>query len=226
MELNRRTLLAGMSAAPLSLTPLSATPPSPASPAGHDRWLNDRIDWPGFLAGADLIWNRLPTTWYEGPFLGNGFLGSGIYAEPGANAVRFTVQHSEVQDHRPQFGSLFGLARLPIGHLTLRPVGAITAVDWRLDLWNAELLGTITTAAGSLRLRAYVHSVQPVLRVDVTPSAGERGFTWVFQPAVAVSPRADPVFNKPPPPGYGANPAPAVTHAGGAEVITQPLLAG
>jgi len=225
MELSRRTLLAGLSAAPLSVTPLSPAPPA-AAPARHDGWLTDRIDWAGFLAGADLIWKRLPTTWYEGPFLGNGFLGSGIYAEPGANAVRFNVQHSEVQDHRPQFGSLFGLARLPIGYLTLRPVGAITGIDWRLDVWNAELLGTITTAAGSLRLRAYVHSVQPVLQVDVTPTSGERGFTWVFHPAVAVSPRADPVFNKPPPAGYGPNPAPVVTHAGGAEVITQPLLAG
>jgi alpha-L-fucosidase 2 len=224
MELSRRALLAGLSATPLSLsTPLSS---ASAATEKHDGWLNDRIDWAGFLAGADLIWKRMPTTWYEGPFLGNGFLGSGIYAEPGANAVRFNVQHSEVQDHRPQFGSLFGLARLPIGYLTLQPVGAITGVDWRLDLWNSELLGTITTAAGSLRLRAYVHSVQPVLQVDVTPTEGERRFTWAFHPAVAVSPRADPVFGKPPPAGYEANPAPVVTHVAGAEVITQPLLAG
>src|SRR6266576_1348062 len=70
----------------------------------------------------------MPKTWYEGPFLGNGFLGSGIYAEPGAetSAVRFNVQHSEVQDHRPEYGSLFGLARL-------------------LGLYDAELTGTLTT---------------------------------------------------------------------------------
>ncbi|MEV6713927.1 hypothetical protein AB0M48_18040 [Lentzea sp. NPDC051208] len=53
-----------------------------------------------------------------------------------------------MQDHRPEFGALFGLARLPIGYFTLEPVGAITGVDLRLDLWNAELTGTITTAAG------------------------------------------------------------------------------
>jgi len=224
MELSRRSVLAALSLAPLSMTPLSSAAAASPGHAGH--WLDDQIDWAGFLAGADLIWQRMPATWYEGPFLGNGFLGSGVYAEPGANAVRFNVQHSEVQDHRPEYGSLFGLARLPIGYLTLRPVGAITGIEWRLDLWNAELRGTITTAAGSLRLRAYVHSVQQVLSVDVTPTAGERAFTWVFHPAVAVSPRADPVFNKPPPAGYGPNPAPVVTHVQDAEVITQPLLAG
>jgi alpha-L-fucosidase 2 len=189
-------------------------------------WLDERVSWPGFLAAADLVWRRMPTAWYEGPFLGNGFLGTGVYAEPGANAVRFTVGHSEVQDHRPEYGALFGLARLPIGYLTLEPVGAITAVDWRLDLWNAELRGTVTTAAGSLRLRAFVHSGQPVLRVDVTPSEGERGFRWTFHPAVAVSPRADPVFGKPPPAGYQPNPAPSVERHGDVELITQPLLAG
>jgi hypothetical protein len=206
-----------------------ALPPTTAlaAPARPDRgWIDEQVDWPRFLAAADLVWQRMPKTWYEGPFLGNGFLGSGSYAEPGANAVRFTVQHSQVQDHRPEFGSLFGLARLPIGYLTLEPVGAITGIDWRLDVWNAELTGTVTTAAGSLALRAYVHSTRSVLSVDVTPTDGEAGFRWVFHPAVAISPRADPVFNKPPPPGYAANPAPTVKHVGDVEVIDQPLTAG
>src|SRR6266542_4915252 len=164
--------------------------------------------------------------WFDGPFLGNGFLGSGIYREPGANAVRFNVQHTEVQDHRPEFGSLFGLARLPIGHLTLEPVGAITAVDWRLDVWNAELRGTITTAAGSLVLRAFIHTRRSVLVVEITPSEGERGFRWVFHPAEAISPRANPVFGRTPPAGYTANPAPTVSRHDDIELIVQPLLAG
>jgi hypothetical protein len=228
-EITRRAVLGGAAGGALAGA-LPATV-ALAGDDGHDDdrhggFLHDRVDWPGFLAGADLIWKRMPTTWYEGPFLGNGFLGSGIYAEPGANAVRFNVQHSQVQDHRPEFGSLFGLARLPIGYLTLEPVGAITAVDWRLDVWNAELTGTITTAAGSLALRAFVHSTRSVLLVEVTPTDGEAAFKWTFHPAVAVSPRADPVWNKPPPAGYAANPAPTVKQHGDIQVIDQPLTAG
>lgn len=188
--------------------------------------IHDAIPWERFLAEADLVWRRIPQTWYEGPFLGNAFLGSGIYAQPGANAVRFNVQHSEVQDHRPEFGSLFGLARLPIGHLTLEPVGAITGVDWRLDLWNAELRGTITTSAGSLGLRALVHNSRSVLAVEVTPSAGEEAFRWAFHPEEAISPRANPIFNRQPPEGYTGNPSPTVERHGGLEVVVQPLLAG
>ncbi|MBT2227886.1 glycoside hydrolase family 95-like protein [Nonomuraea sp. NEAU-A123] len=213
-ELSRRALLGSALAAP-ALGALGGPP-----------LLRDEIDWQSFLADADLVWQRMPQTWYEGPFLGNGFLGSGIYAQQDANAVRFNVQHSEVQDHRPEYGALFGLARLPIGHLTLEPAGAITGVDWRLDLWNAELTGTITTAAGSLKISALIHNDRSVLAVDVVPSDGERDFRWTFHPEEAISPRANPIFNKPPPPGYTTNPAPAVTRHADLELITQPLVAG
>ncbi|GAA2431333.1 hypothetical protein GCM10010191_51390 [Actinomadura vinacea] len=224
-EISRRTLLGGtLAGTALAGTAgtLAGAPRAMAAPG----LIQEDVDWERFLADADPVWRRMPQTWYEGPFLGNAFLGSGIYAEPGANAVRFNVQHSQVQDHRPQFGSLFGLARLPIGYLTLEPVGAITGVDWRLDLWNAELRGTITTAAGSLELRALVHNDRSVLAVEVTPTAGEEGFRWAFHPAKAISPRADPVFERPPPEGYAANPDPTVTRHGDLEVIVQPLLAG
>ncbi|WP_405675353.1 Tat pathway signal sequence domain protein [Streptomyces sp. NBC_01511] len=212
-------------AAGASRTPLPPAPAAPALAAFEPHTAED--SWRGVLDDADPLWRRMPATWFEGPFLGNGFLGSGIYAEPGENAVRFNVQHSEVQDHRPEFGSLFGLARLPIGHFTLEPVGTITGVDWRLRLREAELTGTLTTDKGTLRLRAFVHTATSVLAVEITPSGGERDFRWVFHPAESISPRA---AHKPAPEGYAANP-PAVIeqHGDGLGQLTaavQPLLAG
>ncbi|MGV9855584.1 glycosyl hydrolase family 95 catalytic domain-containing protein [Streptomyces sp. NPDC003442] len=200
-------------------TAYAAGPPAPAAaarPAGDP--------WATVLADADMVWQKMPQTWYEGPFLGNARLGSGIYAEPGgANAVRFNVQHSEVQDHRPEFGSLFGLARLPIGYFTLEPVGAITAVDWRLRLRDAELTGTITTDKGTLTLRALVHNSRSVMAIEVTPTSGEAAFRWVFHPAEAISPRVD---FKPVPDGYTGNPPAVVEDHHGVQAAVQPLLAG
>ncbi|MEU5926261.1 glycoside hydrolase family 95-like protein [Streptomyces antimycoticus] len=217
------TAVAAGAAAGLSgpATAYAAEPQTPAAavtaqPAGDP--------WATVLADADLVWQKLPQTWYEGPFLGNALLGSGIYAEPGdANTVRFNVQHSEVQDHRPEFGSLFGLARLPIGYFTLEPVGAITAIDWRLRLRDAELTGTITTDKGTLRLRALVHNSRSLLAIEVTPSAGETAFRWVFHPAEAISPR---VAFKPVPDGYTGNPPAVVEDHQGIQAAVQPLLAG
>ncbi|MCQ9134222.1 glycosyl hydrolase family 95 catalytic domain-containing protein [Streptomyces hilarionis] len=177
--------------------------------------------WADFLHGQDLVWRRLPTRWYEGPFLGDGLLGSMVYQEPGANRIRFTVQHGRVQDHRPAFGSGWGTCRLPVGHLTLDPVGTITAVDWRLSLWNAELTGTVTTSAGTLTLAALVHD--EVLAVRVTADGGER-VVWTFHPEDAVSPRR---IQEDPPAGYTPNPPwTAKTSADGVEQVLQPLTGG
>ncbi|MFF1474094.1 glycosyl hydrolase family 95 catalytic domain-containing protein [Streptomyces mirabilis] len=220
---SRRTVLATGSA--LGGTLLAGGLPAQARAAGHA----DTSDpWHTVLDDADLVWQRMPRTWYEGPYLGNGFLGSGIYAEPGTetgsfSAVRFNVQHSQVQDHRPEFGSLFGLARLPIGWFTLEPVGAITGLDWRLGLRDAELTGTLTTDQGTLTLRALVHNSRSVLAVEVTPSEGERDFRWVFHPADAISPRAD---FKPLPDGYRGNPPAEVATHDGVSTAVQPLLSG
>ncbi|WP_176741420.1 Tat pathway signal sequence domain protein [Streptomyces sp. LUP30] len=186
----------------------------------RDTMTSDRA-WADFLRGQDLLWSRLPTRWYEGPFLGDGLLGSMVYQEPDANRIRFTVQHGRVQDHRPEFGSGWGTCRLPVGHLTLEPVGAITAVDWRLSLWNAELTGTVTTSAGRLTLAAFIHD--EVLAVRVTADGGER-VVWTFHPEDAVSPRR---IQEAPPAGYTPNPPwTAKTSADGAEQVLQPLTGG
>ncbi|MFC0544144.1 glycosyl hydrolase family 95 catalytic domain-containing protein [Kutzneria chonburiensis] len=216
VELSRRSVLAAGGA--LLATPALGIPDFDLDTNG--------LNWRNFIGGSDLVWQQLPKNWYDGPFLGNGFLGSGIYAEPGANAIRFNVQHSEVQDHRPEFGSLYGLARLPIGWFTLEPQGTITKVDWRLSLYDAELAGTITTTAGSIAIRAIVHNGLSTLAVQAKPTAGEAKFGWVFHPAPAVSPRTDPKFNKPAPAGYLPNPKPTTDTSGDATVITQPLLSG
>ncbi|MFE7708772.1 glycoside hydrolase family 95-like protein [Streptomyces sp. NPDC057486] len=229
---SRRTVLAtgtalggalalGGAAFPAQAAAPATAPAGSPAPVVH----SPADSWRTVLDDADLLWQKLPTTWYEGPYLGNGRLGSGIYAEPGATttAVRFNVQHSEVQDHRPEFGSLFGLARLPIGHFTLEPAGTITGIEWWMRLRTAELEGTITTTAGTLKLRAFVHSSSDLLAVEITPSEGEQGFRWVFHPADAVSPRAG--FQKPPA-GYTGNPPATVEEHGGSSAAVQPLLAG
>lgn len=213
--------MVGGAAVPAQAAAPATAPAASAAPVVH----SPDDSWRTVLDDADLLWQKLPKTWYEGPYLGNGRLGSGIYAEPGATttAVRFNVQHSEVQDHRPEFGSLFGLARLPIGHFTLEPAGTITGIEWWMRLRTAELEGTITTTAGTLKLRAFVHSSSDLLAVEITPSEGEQGFRWVFHPADAISPRAD---FKPLPDGYTGNPPAVVEQHGEVTAAVQPLLAG
>jgi alpha-L-fucosidase 2 len=228
---SRRTVLgvaAGGAAAVALPAAIAAVSSSAGAAAGDpsiaavplDNQMTTDAQWSDFLRGQDLLWRRLPTVWHEGPFLGDGRLGTLVYKEPGQNQVRFTVQHSEVQDHRPEFGALFGLARLPVGHLTLEPAGSISSVSWRLGLWNAELTGTITTSAGQLSLQVFIHN--QVLVAAVTPSGGER-VRWVFHPEPAISPRA---ASQTPPSGYTGNPPPTTKTTGDVKQVLQSLLSG
>jgi len=63
------------------------------------------IEWPAFLAQQDPIWERLPETWMEGTFIGNGRLGAMIYrghgeSEPGADVLAWTIGRSDLYDDR------------------------------------------------------------------------------------------------------------------------------
>ncbi|MGI5502450.1 glycosyl hydrolase family 95 catalytic domain-containing protein [Lentzea sp. CA-135723] len=176
--------------------------------------------WREFIGAQDLVWKRPPTQYGQAPFLGDGRLGSVVYAE--GNVVRFTVQHADVQDHRDTGGSQFGVCRLPVGNLKITAAGEVTGVDWRLDLWNAELRGTVTTSLGVITFAAYVHSERSVFSLDVTASGTEQP-VLAFEPSKAIPPRAD--FN-PLPDGYVLNPDPVTAPDGRETLVTWALNAG
>lgn len=229
MELSRRGFLGGVvggvaaaGALPSAAEATEATETEKHGPRLDNRMRSDQ-QWARFLAGQDLVWRRVPRTWYEGPFLGNGFLGSMVYQEPGRNALRFTIHHSQVQDHRPQFGNEWGVARLPVGNLALEPVGQITGADLRLDLWHAELKGTITTDRGTIGVTAFVDSGRSLLAVTIHPSKGERAATLTFTPSAALSPRT---IREDPPANFPLNPDPVTTTENNITLVTQPMVAG
>ncbi|MGW8955503.1 glycosyl hydrolase family 95 catalytic domain-containing protein [Streptomyces sp. NPDC055709] len=170
--------------------------------------LDDTVDWKKFLGESSMVWATVPTTLYQAPFLGNGGLGAAVYQTGSAKRLDFELGDSRVRDHQGTGGTLFGNARLRIGKLTLNTAGDVTSVDLRLSLWDAELSGTVTTTAGVLWVRAYVHASRDVLAVAVTVLSGSEQVAWTFTPAVARSPRLD--FN-PPPTGLLDNPAPVIS---------------
>ncbi|HEX8869432.1 MAG TPA: Tat pathway signal sequence domain protein, partial [Lentzea sp.] len=222
MDLSRRGLLGGVMAG-AALTALPVDGPVTAGADVGGTGCATRIDWERFLAEQDLVWQRVPRAWYEGPFLGNGFLATAMYREPGANAVRFTVDHALVQDHRPQFGNEWGVARLPVGRVLLTPVGKITGVDLRLDLWNAELRGKIITDRGELAVRSFIHAEKSLLHLEVRPSSGEKAFKLEFLALDAMSPR---IIREPPPATLPLNPKPVTRTEDGLTLVTQEMVAG
>ena len=182
-----------------------------------------QIDWKTFMSGQDMIWNRLPQTWYEAPFMGNGSMGTYICKEPEKNAIRVDVNNSMVHDHREDDKGI-------IGYFLLHPVGEITSGTMRLDLWDAETRGCIRTTSGEIKLRACVTSESPYIIVEAEATEGERDFTWRFYPESTDSPRqlnailkkSKNHFKK----DYISNPASQLYERNGLNYCWQPLLAG
>jgi len=172
-----------------------------------------KVDWPEFIGRHDLIWDALPTHFDYGAFLGNGMLGSTLYKD-GPNRLRWEMGRSDVTEHRRDN------ARLPIGGLVLTTIGKIKDGTMRMDIWNAEVRGTITTDKGTITFRSFVHTHEMVLITDVHSAAGETDASFAWNARPCIDNRNAKRFRDPPNP-------PAVTDTtNGVAVCTQPRFAG
>lgn len=184
--------------------------------------VRNKVDWPKFLSRHDLVYARLPEKWGEGAFTGNGLLGAMVYKTDDGKALRFRIGRSDVMVQGA--GSPH---RLPIGDLVLVPQGTITGGTMRLDLWNAEVTGTVKTDKGEIAFRTFTHATDLVQVIDLRPSEGERGCQWRFEPGIAMNPRdvKDAISKKEPIPP-SPNPEPVIATSGDIHTVDQKLRIG
>lgn len=146
------------------------------------------VDWERFMAANDMEWVVKPVSWDEGAFLGNGLLGTMVYGEEHAakrHVLRMVTGRTDVtatRTDKPGFPP-----RVPLGELNLEMSGKIYhPTHMRISLWDAELQATLTTTNGEVKLRSLVHSLCPVLAVEIETSEGESGAqcAWYAYPDV------------------------------------------
>ena len=199
---------------------------------------NANVDWPDFLSRHDLVWERAPMAWYEGPFLGNGMLGSMVH-QLDDQTIRISVGRSDVEDHR-QGGGFLNKARLPNGYFTLNTAGKISGFKAKLKLYDAEAVICIQTKAGQIDIRGIVHSDDMIIAYEILPSKGEAACTLSWHPLDAIAParrQADELVaklgDKAPRSrinwhnaDYEYNPKPVISSKDGYAVCCQSLLVG
>ena len=139
----------------------------------------DKIDWKSFLSRHDMVWKRLPDRFENAAYTGNGLTGAMVFTSDKGQSLRWQMGRSDVA---------FMTARIPIGDLIMKPQGRIESGEMRLDLWNAEVRGTIKTDKGEIEFRTYTHSDRMV-NVFETICSGEEKATWSWEPGLAVDPR-------------------------------------
>jgi hypothetical protein len=139
----------------------------------------DQVDWKSFLSRHDMVWKRLPDRFENAAFTGNGQLGTMVFSTDKGQSLKWQMGRSDVA---------FGTSRIPIGDLVLKPAGKLTAAEMRLDLWNAEVRGKITTDRGEIEFRTFTHSIEMVNVFETICRGGEKA-TWSWSPGLATEPR-------------------------------------
>lgn len=190
------------------------TTPSSARAQGNTS-IQDKINWPNFLARHDLVWEKLPAQWHEGAFLGNGLLGSMIYLSEDGKNLRWDIGRSDVVDRG---------GRISIGTLTLKTVGSLTGGNMRLDLWNAQATGTLQTDRGEIRFHSFTHAKDLVTAINIQTTRGESGAIWEFTPGIAAS--AAKIHEKKTLTEADRNPSPESGETAGTRWVLQPLKQG
>jgi alpha-L-fucosidase 2 len=174
-----------------------------------------KVDWPKFLSTSDMVWTRLPDNWNSGVFMGNGLLGTNVFLDETGKSLMWRVGRTDV--------TLNG-SRIPIGELVLRTAGDLQGGNLRLDLWNAELDGTIRTTRGEIQIRSYTHAQQMVQVIEIQPDPGEASCQFEWHPGLAVDPRH--IARKEPIPEDEKVPNPQLSEIDRIHFSTQPLLGG
>lgn len=187
MTLNRREFVAA--AAAHAALGASLRPRAHALSTGS--LVHDAVVWPEFLRQHDLLWDRVPQSWPEAPFLGNGRYALYMHAGKDGRSLRFAVDHIDAYDHRDaSWGTVaYGRARYHVGDFLLETVGTITGASLRLHLCDACLRGQVHTSAGSVQLEVFVHALQDLIDLRVRCEAGEMDAAWRWQPGEPVTSR-------------------------------------
>ena len=187
------------------------------------------INWANYLSKQDLLWDEVPKDYFAGAFVGNGLLGTIIFKDDiDTTALRFEIGRTDVYDHRTASPSAYETSRLPIGQLLLKPIGTITHVNLRNDIWNAEIRGELTTTEGTISFRCFVPSAEELIVVNMKTTGKENKAKFSFRPQLAQSARyiAKRAMGLELNVAYQQNPAFKTEIVDKIEVVTQPLLMG
>lgn len=142
------------------------------------------INYSQFLGQHDMTWDRVPNRWELAPYSGNGNVGFLFYQAKGEakNVISIYAGRHDYYDHREpwQGKDLLWIyrGRLPLGHFNLKSKGDIIDADLRIDLWNAEMTGVITTTEGSYRVRGLSHADTDIIYFETDATDESIEISW------------------------------------------------
>jgi alpha-L-fucosidase 2 len=112
----------------------------------------------------DLKWSKVPSSYIEGAFLGNGEQGTNIWARP-EESLHFDIGDTRIYD---------GTNRAPIGKFVLKTKSVRKSFEMGLSLEDAEAKGEIKTESGAVAFKAISVSGRNLSLVEFSVKGGEQ----------------------------------------------------
>ncbi len=152
--------------------------------------LSQQIDWPHFLAQQDLVWEEIDTDFYNGAFIGDGIQGAMIMQdESNTNGIRMLMGHYQAIAHYSISGWEYCDSRVYAGNIFIHPEGTAVSQTMRLNVWDGEASGVITTDKGRLSWRAFAERQHNVFVVVLDSDGDEKESTLGIRPEWGITPR-------------------------------------
>jgi len=126
-------------------------------------------NWAEFIAKQDLTWNNnIDENFYHGAFIGNGIEGAMIMKDPkNSNGLRMLMAHYKAISHNQIPNFEYTDSRVYVGNIIITPVGEIINQTMRMNLYDGEASGVITTNKGVINWSAFVDRIDNVFVVKL-----------------------------------------------------------
>jgi alpha-L-fucosidase 2 len=133
------------------------------------------INWPEFMAKQDLVWNNnVDSNFFHGAFIGDGIQGAMIMQDSrNPNGLRMLMSHYKAIAHYSIPNYEYCDSKVYAGNIIIAPVGKRTRQTMRMNLYDGETSGLITTDEGTVNWRAFGDRKNNVFVVVLKGENGE-----------------------------------------------------
>lgn len=141
-----------------------------------------------FFARHDWHWDDLSSYFFDGPLLGNGLLGAVLHRRDASRGgdgrtLLWEFNRSDAIDTGMFQREGYVWQRFGMGKVPLQTRSELSAVSAHLDLWSAELRGTLQTTEGDFAFIAFIDACRPIFWLEI--EAPEGACTVSFCPDVS-----------------------------------------
>jgi hypothetical protein len=136
-------------------------------------------DFKTFMARQDMVWDTLTGYFYDGIPTGNGLLGTLLHRQDAArgdgntNTLLFEINRTDLVDSCQKQQEGYNWERKAVGKFALTPKGIILSASARLNLYDAQATGQLTTNKGEIQFKFYTHATLHVQVLEYEWSGNE-----------------------------------------------------